>query len=546
MAILITLKGPDVGKHFTLAADSTVVGRNPDCPICLGSQAVSRNHARIYRQGDRFFVEDLQSSNGTYVNGSKLTAATPLTERDTLQVGPYLFALRRAPVPTPGEDSLVIREQIATGLTSQSLPEGDAARKLRVVLEIAQGLGRTLDLEALLGKLLDQLMQLFPQADRGVVLLKQGDELVVRSQRCRDARDPTTLPYSRTIVRRALAEGVGILSEDVRQDERFQTSATISNLSMRSLLCVPLITPEGRRLGVLQLDRFRAGWAFTSEDLQLLAVIAIQVTVVLENASLHAEVLREEQLRQELALAREIQQGFLPTEFPDPAHDGFELYARLLPAREVAGDLYDFFRLGDGRLAFFVGDVSGKGMPAALFMVAVRTLGRHLASASESPAETLRRLNTALSADNPSGMFVTLAHGIYQPETGALTVASAGHPLPLLRRPDGRVETWSFTTGRLLGYAEGNLNLTDVRTALAPGETVAFYTDGFTEAEAAAGHCMFGEDRMRETLAGPRAALSLEACAEYARQAVESFTGTRELHDDLTIFLLRRAGAAPP
>ena len=100
----------------------------------------------------------------------------------------------------------------------------------------------------------------------------------------------------------------------------------------------------------------------------------------------------------------------------------------------MSGDLYDFFPLADGRLAFFVGDVSGKGMPAALFMVAVRTLCRHLAPAAGSPAETLRQLNDALAADNPSAMFVTLVHGIYDPRTGAVVLASGGHPLPLLRR----------------------------------------------------------------------------------------------------------------
>src|SRR5206468_8827657 len=137
---------------------------------------------------------------------------------------------------------------------------------------------------------------------------------------------------------------------------------------------------------------------------------------------------------QELAMAREIQQGFLPTDFAVFPDQSFELFARIHPAREVSGDLYDFFPLSDGRLAFFIGDVSGKGMPAALFMVAVRTLCRHLAHEVASPAQLLERLNTGLSADNPSCMFVTLAHGRYDPATGEVVLASAGHHPPLLRR----------------------------------------------------------------------------------------------------------------
>src|SRR5262249_58167059 len=136
---------------------------------------------------------------------------------------------------------------------------------------------------------------------------------------------------------------------------------------------------------------------------------------------------------QELAMAREIQQGFLPADFDRFRGAGFELFARVHPAREVSGDLYDIVPLPDGRLSFFVGDVSGKGMPAALFMVAVHALCRHLAADASSPAATLVRLNTALAADNPSGQFVTLAHGLYDPQSGEVVLTSAGHPLPLIR-----------------------------------------------------------------------------------------------------------------
>jgi serine phosphatase RsbU (regulator of sigma subunit) len=543
MAILLTLKGPDAGRHFPLEAAATVLGRHGDSDICLESQSVSRHHARIVRQDSSFLVEDLRSSNGTLVNGKRIKEPVPLTEKDTLQIGPYLFALRPDIAPAPGDDDLIIREEVNATLSNTSLHGANATQKLQTVLEIAQLLAGTLDMDTVLDKLLGHLMVLFPQTDRGLVLLCDGDKLVVRAQRARGAEDATTYSYSRTIVRKVLEDGVGIISDDVRTDQRFKTSSTLVSLKVRSLLCVPLIAPDAKRLGVLQLDHYRMGRTFQLEDLQLLTVVGMQVAVVLENAALHQEILREERLRRELSLAREIQEGFLPAEFPRPEEVGYELYARLQPAREVAGDLYDFLTLPDGRLAFFVGDVSGKGMPAALFMVAVRTLGRHLASAGGSPAATLGQLNAALAADNPSGMFVTLAHGIYEPATGRVVLSSGGHPLPLLRHADGSVETVALPTGRLLGFEGGNLRLEDTALVLAPGETLIFYTDGFTEAQAPEGENMFGEDRLREALGGPRTAVSLEACADYARAAVERFSGRTELQDDLTLFLLRRLPA---
>jgi serine phosphatase RsbU (regulator of sigma subunit) len=545
MAILITLQGPEAGRKFPLEGSGTLIGRQLDAGVCLSAKAVSRQHAQILCRDGAYLVEDLDSSNGTSLNGQRLLPhrPMPLTERDTLQIGPYLFALRPAPTPATTETNLVIREQLNALTMTQSVYGNEPALKLQVVMEIAQHLARTLDLETLLEKLLDQLIRLFPQADRGMVLLCEDDRLVVRGQRCRRPEDSTSHPYSRTVVRRALQDGVGILSDDLQADSRFQGSTTITSLDIYSLLCVPLIGQDGKRLGVIQVDRFRQGMAFRTEDLQLLTAIGMQVAVVLENAALHAELLREERFRQELQLAREIQQGFLPSDFDELRDRGFELFARVRPAREVAGDLYDYVLRPDDRLAFYAGDVSGKGMPAALFMVAVRTLARHLALSCDSPAATLAGLNASLAADNPSSMFVTLAHGLYTPASGEVVLASAGHPLPLVRRADGRVEEISLRTGRLLGYEDGDLHLHDVRFTLDPGDLLAIYTDGFTEAREPQTRAMFGLDRLRQVVTGFTSDLELQTCADRATAAVEEFVRAKDLQDDLTLFLLRRPAA---
>jgi sigma-B regulation protein RsbU (phosphoserine phosphatase) len=544
MAILLIMQGPDAGRKFPLEAPLTVLGRQADSAICLPAKAVSRQHAQIITSGETFQIEDLDSSNGTFLNGSRLSPNTPIsfTERDTLEVGPYTFGLRPAPTPAVTEHNLIIREKVNAVSINQSVYGPDPAQKLQTVLEISQNLSRTLEIEPLVDKLLEQLMRLFPQADRSMVLLGEPDRLVVRGQRCRHQEDATTHPYSRTIVKKALEEGIGILSDDVRGDARFKGSATITSLEIRSLLCVPLIGPEQKRLGVLQLDRTRSGRAFKVDDLQLLATIGLQVAVVLDNAALHQEVLQEQRFKQELALAREIQQGYLPTDFNDFRKDGLEVFAIVHPARQVSGDLYDLMAGRDGRLAFFVGDVSGKGMPAALFMVAVHTLGRHLSADGGSPAATLARMNQALAADNPSGMFVTLAHGLYQPKTGEVVMASGGHPLPLLRRANGQVEEMTHRTGRLLGYDEGELHLTDARLQLQPGDVLVFYTDGFTEARDPIKRQMFGVERLKEVVSSFEPSMSLSSCAKRAKAAVDQHTGEPELQDDLTLLLLRNSG----
>lgn len=543
MESLVAMKGPNAGQRFALHGDSLLIGRQEDVAIYLDSLAVSRQHARILRHGGEYFVEDVGSSNGTFVNGQRIHGPTPLTENDALQIGPYFLQLSFDPPAPPDSMPLpdqIIRAQISAAPSNHTLFSQNPAHKLQVVLEIAQHLGRTLEMEPLLGRLLDHLLRLFPQADRGMVLLCEGERLHVRAQRSRHkSEEEADYPYSRTIVRRALEEGVGLLSEDVAADTNLVLSATMVSLNLRSFLCVPLLGWENRRLGVLQLDCLRAGHAFHAHDLELLAALAIQVATVLENATLHAERLREERLRQELRLARDIQQSFLPTDFAVFGADDLELFARVQPAREVSGDLYDFFPLPDGRLAFFVGDVSGKGMPAALFMIAVRTLIRHLAPSTKGPAELLQRLNCALTADNPTALFVTLLHGIYDRREGSLLLACGGHPPPLLRRCDGRVTEVPLPPGMLLGSV-ADLRVVDTALSLERGETLILYSDGFTEAFGPQRKEMFGRERLAEVLGGARSSLSLEACADEASAAVRQFSGQSELQDDQTLLLLRR------
>jgi sigma-B regulation protein RsbU (phosphoserine phosphatase) len=176
-------------------------------------------------------------------------------------------------------------------------------------------------------------------------------------------------------------------------------------------------------------------------------------------------------------------------------------------------------------------------------MFAVHALSHYLAGSagsSNSPAETLRKLNIALTVNNPTSMFVTMVHGIYDPRTGETVLASGGHPLPLLRRVNGRVDELPVPSGRALGFLEANPGLADARVTLAPGETMILYTDGFTEAFAPDGETMFGLERLSQELGSLLGRFAVKDVADKLRLTVEKFTGTADLQDDLTLLLLRR------
>lgn len=539
MAALITIRGPNTGKRFPLTDKPVVIGRENGVPIQLESLNVSRHHARILCESGRFYVEDSGSANGTWVNNQRISGRVPLSERDTLQIGPYYFNLLVEQRPQPPDSPQVIRAQVDVQTSNITQLLQNAAVKLKAMLEITRDLGHTLDLDPLLARLLEHLLALFAQADRGMVLLCEGTRLVVRAQRARQGGSSIDFPYSRTIVRRALDDGVGLLSEDVPGDQKLVLSETLVSLKLRSFLCVPLLGWENRRLGVIQLDCLRPGLMFKQEDLELLTAVALQAAVVLQNAWYHTERLREERLRQEVLLARDIQQQFLPADF-DVVGPTAELFARCQPAREVSGDLYDFFPLPDRQIAFYVGDVSGKGMGAALFMIAVRTLARYLAPSATGAADFLQKLNMALSEENPTHLFVTMIYGIYDPTDGSVTLANGGHPLPLLRQASGDVHVLNLRPGMLLGSAPIPLRASDTRVELHPGDTLLLYTDGYPDTTAPDGKTQFGTDRLKEAFGGPGEPFGLEEAMHRVNAAIRRFSGHDELQDDQTLLLLRR------
>ncbi len=554
MARLQVVAGPNLGQVFPLEADRTIIGREPTVQVHLEPLAVSREHAAITCHDGQFFLEDLGALNKTYLNNQPIQPRrpVPLRENDKVQIGPVVMQLRLdlpIEVNPPNVTATISAQPSNLGLYSYN-----PGQKLRSVLEIARHLGTTLELDPLLDRLISLLFGLFPQADRGMVLLLEREgggrrledstsqlQFRVRAQRLRKAGPVQDYAYSRSLVSRALETGEGLLSENVAHDPTLPMTRTMTALELRSFLCVPLLAANGRRLGVLQLDALRGGGMFSRDDLDLLMAVSLQVAIVVEKSILHAELIRRAKTDQELQAACEIQMSLLPHNFEVLEKDrDVELFARVLPAHGVAGDLYDLFPLADGRLAFFVGDVSGKGMPAALYMIAARTLMRQFAPQSKCPADLLVRLHHALLTDHATDQFITLVHGIYDAKTSTVAFAVAGHPEPLLRKPDGTIAP--LPTGRTLmvGNPLQAPEPTSETVVLEPGDTFICYTDGFFEAYQGSPDRQFGMERLQEVLSGPRTALPLRDCFEEAAAALRRYTGSSDQQDDQTLLLLRR------
>ena len=239
----------------------------------------------------------------------------------------------------------------------------------------------------------------------------------------------------------------------------------------------------------------------------------------------------------ELSLAATIQNSVLPKTFPD--EKDYRLYACRTPAKEVGGDFYDFFNIDENHVGLCIGDVSGKGVPASLFMMITKMLIKQYALAGNSPAEVLRKSNETLCSENESGMFVTAWFGILDRTTGKITASSAGHEFPMIREAGGEFSLFKDPHGFVLGGMDFS-RYKEYEIALSPGSTLFVYTDGAAEATNSYNE-LFGTDRMLKVLNEAPDRSPEELCNAMKDEAFD-FTGEAPQFDDLTLLCVRYDG----
>jgi serine phosphatase RsbU (regulator of sigma subunit)/anti-sigma regulatory factor (Ser/Thr protein kinase) len=327
-------------------------------------------------------------------------------------------------------------------------------------------------------------------------------------------------------------------SGPVDVDKLQMDSPALEQLKAAGLkLVVPLVA-QGELIGLLNLGPRLSEQEYSSDDRKLLENLAAQAAPAVRVAQLvreqQAEARRRERVEQELQVARLIQQNFLPKSLPDL--ESWDVSAYYQPARAVGGDFYDFIELPDGMLGLVVGDVTDKGVPAALVMSATRTLLRASAYRLIWPREVLETVNEVLVPDMPPNMFVTCLYGVLDPATGRFRFANAGHNLPYVGTADGVAEPRA--TGMPLGLLEG-MSYDENEVILAPGETVLLLSDGLIEAHNPDGD-MFGFPRLRELVAANDA--GGQGLIDTLLKELATFTGEGwEQEDDVTLVALQRA-----
>ena len=510
------------------------IGRRSGNDLHLMGSDVSRDHAEIAQVEGQYLVRDRGSRYGTFVNGTQINEQT-LAHGDRIQLG-----------RTGGAEMIFLIDDAPHERQSTASAVGDL-RQVAALLEGLRALGSGRVLDEVLALVMDSTIEL-TGAERGFIMLaSESGELEMKLAR---ARGHVTLPgtrfdTSRKIPEEVFATGEQKLVNDLLDGDLANVHMGTVALGIRHVLCTPLrlvryvdradASPEPRRIGVLYLDSREKGTLTSRATLAALDTLATEAAVAIENARLYRDSMEKARIEQELRIASQIQQALLPLGHKRGAF--FDAMGASIPCRAIGGDFFEYLDFADGRFGFALGDVAGKGPPAALLTAVLQGIFVAQSFASGEPNETLARINLALIHRSLESRFATAFFGVLD-ANGRLTYCNAGHNPPMLigQRGVRRLEEG----GLILGMFE-DVTYDQETVQLDPGDIIVVFSDGVSEALSVTNE-EFGEPRLQRLVeADPHAAP--QEMLEQLLEAVRDFTRGAVQNDDVTALVVRYAGA---
>jgi sigma-B regulation protein RsbU (phosphoserine phosphatase) len=551
---VLEVVSPDGARRYARITQTPfMIGRGAETGnhLQLSDRRISRNCAAIVIEANRFYVEDRGQRRGLFVNGEKVESRE-LQDGDAISFGlddSYEIVFRSN--SGPNEASLPNLLTRIEHITS-SEPTGGGLVKLKRLLEATSLLHSQLPLDVVLGHMLDHAISV-TDADRGLLLESDatGALKVKLARRSGGLRlPPESLTPSQTAIKLALSQQSPVITEDLAQaDMDLQAAQSIVAQRLRAVVVIPLYgmsranTQEsmatikrGDLLGVLYLDSRRPA-AFSKLDRQILDALAADAASILDNARLVESERERQRLEEQINIARVIQQGLLPRDFSEYPHLAVNGYN--LPCLSVGGDYFDVFPVSEGRTAFLIADVSGKGLGAALLTTMLQGALSAMTLGTD-PARVINHVNRFLCSHAEVGRYATMFFGILD-DDGHLEFINAGHPSPFLIR-NGVAEE-AFTEGSFPVGLVPEAEYTAVCLKLEPGDTLVLFSDGVTEAMDPDDQ-LYGVPRLKQVLTG-LAECPLEEIQKCVLESVENFARGAHQADDLTLLVVRyRATAA--
>ena len=517
------------------------IGRRETNDLKLAGSEVSRDHAEITSVDGRFTIKDRASRYGTFINGEQITEH-PLIHGDRIRLG-----------RSGGAEIVFLLTDIEpkADKASTTTAIGDL-RQIAALLEGLRALGSGRVLDDVLSLVLDSAIDV-GGAERGFIMLAAATgelEFKMARGRGRTTLSGSSFATSRKIPDEVFRTGEPRVVPALLDGELADVHMGTVALGIRNVLCVPLRlvryldkaeaadVERERRIGVLYLDSREKGTLMSSSTRAALETLATEAAVAIENARLYRETMEKARMEQEMKIAAEIQQALLPK----MARTGsfFAAAAASIPCRSIGGDFYDYVDLPGGALGFALGDVAGKGPPAALLSAMMQGIFAAQAATSDSPSQTISRVNMALYRRGIESRFVTLMYGVIAPD-GRLTYCNAGHNPPLILSRSGAAPTVRRLEcgGPIVGLFE-TATFDEETVNLTAGDWLIVFSDGVSEAMSASGD-EYGETRIVSCVEGHKS-MEPRQLLEALFADVRDFTRGAPQSDDITAMVLRYGG----
>ena len=509
------------------------IGRRDDNTLRLGGSEVSREHAEIVRDGSRLILRDRQSRYGTFVNDEPLAGECDLRHGDLIRLG-----------RGGGADlTFLVSEDTAAGRSAAR----DDLRQITALLEGVRALGSGRVLQDVLALVLDASLDV-SGAERGFIMLAGANgalEFKLARARGKQTLTDATFSTSRKIPEEVFRTGHTKVVADLMDAGMATAHSGTVALGIRHVVCVPLTyvhyvesadakKTDDTRIGVVYLDSRERGTLASGSTHTALETLAAEASVAIQNARLYRENLEKAKLEQEMRIAAEIQQALLPK---PQANLGFvEAASASVPCRSIGGDFFEYLDDPGASFGFTLGDVAGKGPPAALLSALMQGMFAAYAYSLDNPSTSVTHINKALCRRGIESRFVTLMLGSLA-ENGALTYCNGGHNPPFVIGRSGvrRLETGGPVIG-LLEFASFSQETVQLET----GDLVVIFSDGVSEAMSRTGE-EFGDDRLLEVAEAGRHD-TVQGLVDRIIAAVRAFTTGAPQSDDITVMVLRYLG----
>jgi serine phosphatase RsbU (regulator of sigma subunit) len=530
--------------RFELRPGRNVVGRSIGTDLHIPDATISRRHAELTLKDGRLTLRDLNSLNGTQVNGEDLDEETHLSSGDRICFGHACLRVAESP-ETPSLPKSELLRNAPAHLTSVLQPEAQlwgegSGRLIGALSKAGRMLSRRMDSKELFEAVFD-LLERFVPASRMVVLASSeahptGEIVALRNLKG-GREDP--LAMSESMARSLVLEGKTFVTRDAEADERWSAADSVRSLGIHAAMGAPLFDGDTIR-GALYLDSRDQDTVYRQEDLDLLSLIASLAATKLHNIEREMAEEHLQEIEVETNLAAHIQSRLIPNPLALPEAPGLDIFAHLEACQEVGGDLYHLRKLNTGELWLALGDVTGKGIPAALLMAYVTSGLDFLSEHSLSPPQLVAQLDRQLCPKVASDQFVTLFCGLYDPQTGRLVYVNAGHHPPKVVTEDGILDLES--TGMAIAMFPDAPEREMRSCFLDPQSTLFLFSDGVCEAESPDG-LQFQEgpfQRCLEELGSRQSELSAKELGKRVLRDLDEHLSGEPPTDDLTLVILKR------